>query len=78
MRFRNEVLWRIYMTRIHAKRDGVVTEEEEAIMREIEFKVIDKDTHEVVTTNVLDFESGKHLVPDDQDYPEQSLERLNK
>ena len=66
MRTKSEILWRVYMTRIHAKRDGVVTPKEEAILRQLEFKVTNQETGQVELTNALDFDGGLHLIPDDQ------------
>lgn len=66
MRFKNEILWRVIMTRQFVNRDGVVTDHEKEIMKGLDFLVTEKETGKVVSTNVMDYNSHTQTIPADQ------------
>jgi tRNA(Ile2) C34 agmatinyltransferase TiaS len=66
MRYKNEILWKMFMYKRNVNRDGVVTEHEKAILAGIEFNVINKETKAIECTSFLDFDGDKHVVPRDQ------------
>ena len=67
MRFKNDILWRVWHLKRHVHRDGVVTPEEQAMLEQITFNVVDKKTKSIIEVNASSFDTINHIVPSDQE-----------
>lgn len=67
MRYKNEILWRVFHLRHHVNRDGVVTPEEKAMLEQITFLVVDKLSQSIKEVSAYSFDSINQIVPSDQE-----------